>query len=493
VSEHAAAAARLDAAALRGVPAAIERPRYALDTIGIGVAHFGPGAFHRAHQAWFFDAALTHDPRWGISGISLKSSVLRDALAQQDGLYTVAVLDHDVRYRVVGALRETLVAAQRDRVMERLVSAHTRIVTLTITEKGYCLDAAGQLDFAHADITADLAVPHAPTSALGHLVEALRLRRAAQIRPFTVISCDNLADNGGKLRAATIALAAARDATLARWIESHVAFPRSMVDSIVPATDAALLQRVDAALGVHDRWPVQREAFAQWVIEDRFCNDVPDWSAVGVTVSRDVAAWERAKLRLLNGAHSSLAYLGSLAGYETVAQAMDDTVLAAFVAALMRKDAQPTLQPPPELDLDAYTADILWRFRNPALRHLLAQIAWDGSQKLPFRLLGTVRDALAAGQPLERLCLAIAAWLHFVRAAQRDARALVDPHAAVLCDIARGCVGEGSIDVPRWLALNQVFGDDLPRAEAFVRGLTIAYDALAKRDLRDVLQRATGD
>ena len=482
---------RLSAATLAGLPAAIERPRYALENVEIGVVHIGPGAFHRAHQAWFFDTALAHDARWGISGVSLKSSALRDALAEQDGLYTVAVLDEQIRHRVIGALRETLLASQRDRVRARLVSQHTRIVTLTITEKGYCLDASGRLDFTHPDIVADLAAPQAPTSALGHLVEALRLRRAAGVLPFTTISCDNLADNGGKLRDALVALAAVRDAGLAQWIGAEAAFPRTMVDSIVPATDAALLRSVGEALGVEDRWPVQREAFAQWVIEQRFCNDVPEWQGLGVTVTNDVAAYERAKLRLLNGAHSTLAYLGSLLGYETVVQAMTDATLAAFVETLMREDAMPSLRAS-DFDLDVYTSDILRRFRNPALRHALAQIAWDGSQKLPFRLLGTVRDALAAGRPLERLCLAIAAWLHFVRAAQRDGRTLVDPLAGALCDVARASTGQGVADVPRWLALPHVFGDDLPRTAPFVRALTLAYDSLTQGPPRDALQCAVG-
>ncbi|HEX6833718.1 MAG TPA: mannitol dehydrogenase family protein [Rudaea sp.] len=471
----------LDARTLAQLPAAIERPRYALDEVQIGVVHFGPGAFHRAHQAWYFDQALALDRRWGIAAVSLKSADLRDALRWQDGLYTVAILDAAVRLRVVGSLRERLVAADsRERVFARMAAPPTRIVSLTVTEKGYCLGADGALDFSHPDVQTDLADPHAPASAIGHLVEGLRRRRAAGIVPFTTISCDNLADNGGRLRAAVVALARARDRTLADWIESDAAFPRTMVDSIVPATDVALRQRVADALGCTDRWPVQREAFTQWVLEDRFCNDVPDWAALGVTVTGDVGAHERAKLRLLNGAHSTLAYLGSLRGYETVADAMGDVELARFVERLMREDIRPGVAAPSGFDVDAYIDAVLARFRNPVMRHALAQIAWDGSQKLPFRLLGTIRDALAARRPIANLCVPVAAWLVFVRRAQRDGRALVDPLADVLFAIARDGNGDGVHDVPRFLALTQVFGGDLPRNPVFVAALIDAYGAVAR-------------
>jgi len=467
---------RLGKHALAHLPAKIERPRYALDAVSIGVVHFGPGAFHRAHQAWYFDDILVRDPRWAVCAVSLKSAGLRDALAAQDGLYNVAVLDATTRYRVIGALHECLVATQdRERVFARLSAPATTVVTLTITEKGYCLRADGTLDFSHPDIAADLATPQSPTSAIGHLVEGLRRRRDARVTPFTTISCDNLADNGGKLGAAVIALAHARDADLARWIEAEAAFPRTMVDSIVPATDEILKQRVAEALGVVDAWPVQREAFSQWVIEDRFCNAVPDFASTGVIVTDDVGAYERAKLRLLNGAHSTLAYLGSLAGYITVADAMRDARLGAFVERLMREDIRPNVTAPAGFDIDAYIGKVLERFRNPAIRHLLAQIAWDGSQKLPFRILGTLRDALGAQRPIGNLCTPIAAWLHFVRRAQRDARTLVDPLADVLFAIAADCNGDPAHDVARFLTLAQVFDKDLPRDKVFVAALEAAY------------------
>jgi fructuronate reductase len=372
----------------------VARPGYDPRKVAIGIVHLGPGAFHRAHQAVYADALLHDDPRWGICAVSLRTRDLREALAPQDGLYTVAVLDAEVSWRVIGSLREILVAADdADRIYRRLAAPTTRIVTLTVTEKGYCLDGKGALDMAHPHIRHDLDHPRAPISAVGVLVEGLRQRREAGTAPFTKICCDNLTDNGRKLGAAVIALAESNDPDLAGWIETEAAFPCTMVDSIVPATDAALRNRVREVIGAQDHWPVQREAFSQWVIEDRFCNEMPDWSALGVTITDDVAGYESAKLRLLNGAHSTLAYIGLARGYTSVSEAMADTALAEFVRALMIEDIKPSVRIPRGLDIDAYIEAVLQRFRNPAIRHELAQIAWDGSQKLPFRILGAIEGS----------------------------------------------------------------------------------------------------
>jgi fructuronate reductase len=458
----------------------VRRPTYDPQRVGIGVVHFGPGAFHRVHQAWFLEKLLNRDPRWGISAIALRSRDVRDALAPQDGLYTLVTLDAQTSYQVIGALREILVAPEDpQRVLERLSSPATGAVTITVTEKGYCLAADGSLDVSHPDIVRDLRIPHAPTSLIGFLVESLARRRSAGIEPPTIISCDNLVDNGSRLGRAVAQFAGCRDPGLAAWIEHEVPFPRTMVDSITPATTDALREQVAAATGVVDRWPVQRESFVQWVMEDRCRADGPDWAAAGVTLTDDVAAYDRAKLRLLNGAHSTLAYLGLLAGHETVAQAMSDAQLAGFVATLMREDIQPTLKAPRGLDLRQYSEAILARFRNPALRHALAQIAWDGSQKLPFRILGTLADALAAGRPIDRLCLAVAAWMHFIRRQAAAGGGVTDPMAARLLEIGRACQNRAAADVPAFLGLDSVFVPKLAKNAVFRSALSRAYDELA--------------
>jgi fructuronate reductase len=411
---------QLPALAARGV----QVPAYDRDRVATGVVHFGPGAFHRAHQASYLDTALATDPRWGIAEVSLHSAAVRDALAPQDGLYTLAILDEQSDRRIVGAIRELLVSPEAPAaVADRLADPRVALVTSTVTEKGYCLRADGGLDFAHTEIAHDLAHPDTPRTLIGHLCNGLARRRDLRVPPPNVVSCDNLTDNGPRLRRAVVEFAQRRDTELARWIESEVPFPRTMVDSITPATDDRLRAQVAEQLGVSDAWPVQREAFSQWVIEDCMSGAQPDWAALGVTISSDVAGFERVKLRLLNGAHSSLAYLGLIAGHETVAHAMQDPTIASFVRQLMVEDIAPTVAAPHGLHVPEYIESVLRRFRNPMLSYRLLQIAGDGSQKLPFRLLGTVGDAVAARRPLERLCLPIAAWFHFVRRTAAAAQA----------------------------------------------------------------------
>ncbi|MGH8328644.1 MAG: mannitol dehydrogenase family protein, partial [Steroidobacteraceae bacterium] len=319
------------------------RPGYHRAQTRIGIVHFGPGAFHRAHQAYYFDRLLERDATRAICAVSLKTATLRDALAPQDGLYTLVELDAAPTLRVIGAIRELLVGGESPgAVASRLCDPGTSMVTMTVTEKGYCLDGAGRLDFGHPDIAHDLSQPDAPRSLIGWLTRGLELRRERGLAPYLVVCCDNLSDNGPTLRRAVLAFAARRDAGLAGWIEDTVRFPRTMVDSITPATDQALRDRVARATGLQDAWPVQRERFVQWVVEEVDFAGQPDWAAVGVTVSRDVTAYERAKLRILNGAHSSLAYLGLLSGLQTVAEAMAQPVLRTFIERLMIEDIEPT-------------------------------------------------------------------------------------------------------------------------------------------------------
>jgi fructuronate reductase len=474
----------LSQATLAQLAPQILRPAYDRGALDVGIVHFGPGAFHRVHQAWFVDKLLAHDPRWGICAVSLRSTEVRDALEPQDGLYTLATLDETVSYQIIGAHREVLVAPQDPvKVLDRLGAPSTQVVTITVTEKGYCLDGAGNLDVSHPDIQHDLRLPQSPSSLIGYLVEGLQRRRLADSPPLTVVSCDNLVDNGARLGRAVRQLAELRDPSLARWIEDRVRFPRTMVDSITPATTDALRERVNDVLTLRDRWPVQRESFVQWVLEDQVAGSTgPDWASAGVTLTDDVAAYDRAKLRLLNGAHSSLAYLGLLAGHETVAQAMRDPQLCSLVVAMMKEDIRPTLRAPRGLDLLAYTEAILRRFRNPEIRHALAQIAWDGSQKLPFRLLGTISDNLEAGRPIERLCLPVAAWMQFVRRRAASGERVVDPLSERLFDIGRACQNRAALDLPAFLALEQVFPAMLTGSAAFRDALARAYDALANKD-----------
>lgn len=469
---------RLSPETLGRLPADVARPAYDRAAMRAGVVHFGPGAFHRAHQAAAFDTLLAHDPRWGITGVSLHSQGVAQALNPQGGLYTLALLDAQTRYRVIGSVGRVLTGSEPQAILAALAHADTRVISATVTEKGYCLGANGELDPAHPAIAADLAKAcedgWVPQSFVGWLVQGLATRRRAGLPGVTVLSCDNLTDNGRKLEAATLALARELDGDTAAWIADHVRFPNAMVDSITPATDDALRAQVHAATGLEDAWPIQREGFTQWVIEDRFAGERPALDLAGVTFAADVRPFEMAKLRLLNGAHSTLAYVGLGLGHETVAEAMRDAPLARFVEQLMRDDIAPAVVAPPGLDLPGYIADVLARFANPAIRHLLSQIAWDGSQKLPYRLLGTVRDALAAGRPIDRLAVPIAAWLRFLEKAAREGRTITDPLAEEL--LARAA------DWRAVLAMPAVFGP-LGHDERFIGAVGQAREALAQGSL----------
>jgi len=424
---------RLSKATLAGLLAAIEAPR-ARARVTTGIVHFGPGAFHRAHQADYIDRLLDHDPSWGIAAVSLRSRGTIEALAAQDGLYALAIRDAESSMRVIGAHTEFLGPEDAARTLVLLAAPETRLVTTTVTEKGYCLAADGTLDLRHPDIVHDLARPAVPVSAIGWIVAGLAARRAAGVAPYVPMPCDNLASNGAKLHAALVAFARVLDPGLGDWIAGEVRVPSTMVDSITPASDEALYADVAAVLGVEDRAAVQREAFAQWVIED--IGGLPDLGAVGVTLTSDVGGYERAKLRILNGAHSTLAYAGLLRGHASVAEAMGDAALADFVDAMIREDIIPMLPAVPGLDLQAYADAVLRRFANPAIVHRLDQIAQDGSQKLPYRLGDTLLANRAVGRMPRHVVAALGAWIAFLMRRARADVPIVDPAGARLAVLA---------------------------------------------------------
>ncbi|MCR5880924.1 mannitol dehydrogenase family protein [Phenylobacterium sp. J367] len=462
------------------MPASVETPAYDRAASKLGVVHFGPGAFHRAHQAWYFDEMLKAGGDFAVCGVAVRSADVEAALRPQDGLYALAEREAEPRLRIIGSIREVLTAPRApETVLARLADPGVRLVTSTVTEKGYCLTPAGDLDLGHPDIRRDLEGAGPPVSFPGWLATGLAARRAGGVAPFVALSCDNLSDNGKRLRRAVLQLVEAKgDRDLAAWIEGEVRFPSTMVDSITPATDDELREKVRRELGLEDAWPIQRERFVQWVVEDALGADADAFAAAGVTLTHDVAAFEKAKLRLLNGAHSTLAYVGLRLGHETVAQAMGDDALAGFVARMMREDIAASLPPTPGLDTAASIAAVLIRFRNPAIAHRLAQIAWDGSHKLPFRILETTAEALAEGRPVSRLAVPVAAWMHFVRARARAGEAITDPMADTLLDLGRRMTGDPAADVAPVLALAAVFPPAVAANARFRRALETAYAQL---------------
>jgi fructuronate reductase len=489
--------ARLSLSTLDRLPSGVARPRYDVAGQKIGIVHLGIGAFHRAHQAVYVDDRLAAGERdWAVLGASLRSPDTRDALAPQDGLYSLIVRSgEESTVRVIGAVRGVLVAPENPEALLSAMSREgVRIVSLTVTEKGYCHDPArGALREDHPDIVRDLADPGRPLTAPGLLVEALRRRRAAGIAPFTVLSCDNLSANGRIVGGIVARFAELRDPDLGRFVVGEVAFPSTMVDRIVPATTDADRASVDERLGLADAWPVATEPFSQWVIEDAFSAGRPRFEEAGAELVADVEPYEAMKLRLLNGSHSTLAYLGYLAGFETVSDAMSAPPFGRLVRGLMDEEVSPTLHVPGGADLEGYKAQLLDRFSNAALRHRTFQIATDGSQKLPPRLLGTVRDRLRSGAPIERLALAVAGWMRFVSGRDEVGRPieLNDPMARRLRALADAAGADASRLASALLGVGEIFGADLPHDRRFTSAVERSLAELFEKGAARVVDEAS--
>lgn len=465
---------RLSNAQLAHLPHEVVTPGYDRTSVTPGILHLGIGAFHRAHQAVMVEDRLAAGERgWGIRAASLRAPDTRDALAPQEGLYTLAIrsgqvgAEEETRLRVIGAISDVLVARENPAaLLTAMLDPRIRIVSLTVTEKGYCHDpATGTLNAAHPDVVHDLAHPAQPTSAPGFIVEALRLRRASGVAPFTVLSCDNLPANGRTLARVITQFTALRDKNLADFIAGEVAFPATMVDRIVPATTEADRAMVAERLGVADAWPVMSEPFTQWVMEDRFSAGRPRFEEAGAELVADVAPYEKMKLRMLNGTHSTIAYLGQLMGIETVADFVSDPARARFIRSMMGEEIAPTVPGFTPAALEAYADALMARYANAALRHRTAQIAMDGSQKVPQRLLNTMRDRLAAGAPITRIGIALAAFCRFMTGTGMDGAPLPinDPMGARFAEVARDAGAEGIARLP-----------DAQEAEALANRLTRA-------------------
>lgn len=459
---------------------------------GIGIVHLGLGAFFRAHGAVYIEEAMAvSGGDWGILGVSLRSPDIRDALNPQGGSYTALELAPEgPKARVIGSVQDVLYAPENPQsVLDAMADPAVRIVTLTVTEKGYChAPATGRLNLDHPEIRHDLTHP-LPASAPGYLVRALQIRRAAGHAPFTVLTCDNLPSNGPLVRGLVLELAERIDPGLSAWIAEHARFPATMVDRIVPATTPDDIARVRALTGHDDAAPVVHEPFRQWVVEDDFVGGLrPDLGAVGVQLVRDVAPFELMKLRMLNGAHSALAYLGYLGGHRTIADSMADPPYQDFVRRLWANEIIPALTPPTGVDLSAYAAALEKRFSNPAVHHRTWQIAMDGSQKLPQRILGTLETNLAAGRDSLGLMLAVAAWMTYVGGIDEGGQKIDvrDPLADRLRALS---VGPPETRVAALLSVREIFPPTL--VPIIAPDVTAAFLTLQDKGARGALMVAT--
>jgi mannitol 2-dehydrogenase len=450
---------------LSAISEAVEVPKYDRSTITVGIVHFGVGGFHRAHQAMYVDRLMSQGlaSDWGIAGVGVMPAdrAMADALLAQDGLYTMVVKHADGRRepRVIGSIVDFLYAPDDpERVLDLLSSASTRIVSLTITEGGYNFNqVTSKFDPESPAIVADLADGAAPHTVFGFVTEALARRRRDGIAPFSIMSCDNIQNNGHIARETFTAFARLKDPELGRWMDEHVSFPNSMVDRITPVTTDDDRRELAEHFGVEDRWPVVCEPFTQWVLEDAFGDGRPPLENAGVQVVSAVEPYELMKLRLLNGSHQALCYLGYLVGYRYVHEVAQDPRFARFLEVYMDDEATPTLLPVPGVDLDAYKRELIERFSNPEIRDTVARLCAESSDRIPKWLLPVLRENLATGGPIVHTTAVVASWARYAEGVdeQGEPIQIVDRLADMVTELARRYPREPLA----LLGIHELFGD----------------------------------
>jgi mannitol 2-dehydrogenase len=475
----------------------IPGPTYDRDAVRTGIVHIGVGAFHRAHQALYLDRLMEAGGSldWGICGVGVLASdaAMRDALHDQDCLYTVVHRHPDgtLELRVVGSIVDYLLAPDHpDAVIERMADPSTRIVSMTVTEGGYNFNAVtGEFDASAPGIVHDLAPGAVPQTMFGLVTEALVRRRERGHAPFTVMSCDNIQGNGDAARRSFVAFATLRDPALGAWMDAHVAFPNAMVDRITPVTTDADRAEVADRFGVEDLWPVVCEPFSQWVLEDDFPAGRPPLEQAGVQLVTDVEPYELMKLRLLNASHQALCYLGRLAGYELVHDVCRDPLFAGFLLAYMDREATPTLEPVPGIDLYRYKRQLIERFSNPYVRDTVARLCAESSDRIPKWLLPVIRHNLASGGEIERSALVVASWARYATGLDEKGAPIevVDRLRDTLTPLARRYPD----DELAFLAEREVFGDLVDDAR-FVEVYRRHLESLHTRGARATLESLGG-
>lgn len=467
----------------------VARPAYDRASLSAGIVHIGLGNFHRAHQAVYLDRLFNtgRDHDWAIVGAGIKDfdDTRRSLLEKQDWLTTVVELDPaGFSARVTGAMID-FCKVDGAALIARLCDPTIRIVSLTITEGGYYLDATGGFDANHPEIQHDASQPDRPETVFGLILAGLTQRRAQGTAPFTVLSCDNLPENGHVTRQTTLGLAGLISDDLRAWVAGQVAFPNSMVDCITPATSDRERALVAERFDIQDAAPVVCEPFRQWVMEDNFPTGRPALEHVGVEFVADVAPYETMKLRILNAGHAAIAYPGALLGYEFVHDAMADSDIAAWLLKLMRREVIPVLPLIPGVDFDAYLQMCVRRFANPAVGDTIARLCLDGSNRQPKFVLPTIAEALATGADIDGLALEIALWCRYCAGTAPPGAEMVleDERAAQLTAAALATRD----DPAAFLALGEVFGDLADNA-AFARAFTRQIGLLWAQSPREVLQ-----
>ncbi|MFG6203080.1 mannitol dehydrogenase family protein [Pseudomonas retamae] len=480
---------------LNRLAAEVQLPAYRLSDTRQGIAHIGVGGFHRAHQAYYTDALMNSGEAldWAICGVGLRDEDrrARDDLKEQDYLFTLFELgdSDDTEVRVIGAIRDMLLAEDSAQALiDKLADPQIRIVSLTITEGGYCIDDSNGEFMAHLpQIQHDLAHPEAPKTVFGFLCAALEKRRAAGIPAFTVMSCDNLPHNGAVTRKALLAFATLRNRDLCSWIDANVSFPNAMVDRITPMTSTAHRLQLADKHGVDDAWPVVCEPFVQWVLEDKFVNGRPAWEKVGVQFTDDVSPYEEMKIKLLNGSHLALTYLGFLKGYRFVHETMNDPLFVRYMRAYMDLDVTPQLAPVPGIDLSDYKDTLVARFSNQAIADQLERVCSDGSSKFPKFTIPTINRLIADGRETRRAALVVAAWALYLKGVDEngDTYTIPDPRAA----FCQTLVAEDELITERLLGVEEIFGAAIPKSAEFVAAFEWCYNSLRDEGVTRTLER----
>lgn len=488
------AARPLSLGALSTLPASLATPRYRLMGLKPGIVHIGVGNFHRAHMAIYLDELMRGGEALDFAiigaGVHPSDASMRDRLKGQDYLYSV--VEQDAGYevgRVVGAMTDFIPVGDGHALVAAMADPAIRIVSLTITEGGYFLDAGGQFDTSHPAIRADAATPQAPTTAFGLILAALALRRARGLHPFAVMSCDNLPHNGKATRAALVGLADQFDSTLARFVETDVACPNAMVDRITPKTSEADIAAFAARHGIADAAPVFCEPFRQWVIEDQFPAGRPPFENAGATFVSDVTAHELMKIRMLNGGHAAIAYPAALLDITFVHEAMGHSKVRGFLEKLERTEIIPHVPTVPEMTREAYLTSLVRRFSNPSVRDTIRRLAEDGSNRQPKFIVASARDGLASGAPIDGLALASALWCRYC-AGLTDSGQPIAPNDIAWSDLQSRARAAKS-DPAAWLAMTNVYGE-LGQNERFAAAFAAAHRSLDEIGVEAMLARYIG-
>lgn len=484
----------LNLESISDLPDGVRTPRYDRSDLTAGIVHIGLGNFHRAHQAWYLhrlmDRGLAHD--WAILGAGVRPAddAQRTKMLAQDCLTTLIELDPSGKsVEVTGSMIGYVPVAENNApLIAQMAEPNIRIVSLTVTEGGYYQTASGGLDSDHAYIRHDANNPQTPITAFGAIVAALKLRRDAGVGPFTCQSCDNLQGNGDILRDTVLALAGMSDPDLATWIDDHVTFPNSMVDCIVPATGPTELALV-CDFGIDDNVLVTHENFRQWVIEDKFCAGRPDWDKVGATFTDNVHDFEAQKLRLLNAGHQIIATAGELLSVETIAGTMAHPLIAGLFRQIEIQEIVPHVDAVPGMTPEAYVDLVERRFSNAEIFDTTRRVAFDGSSRHAGFLHPIIRDALAAGTPIEGLALVEALWARMCAGTREDGSIIApnDPFWDMLGVAAKSAKSDPQV----WLAQTQFYGDlgQNPRfAESFARWLRMIWDNGTEAVLQNYLE-----